>query len=140
MLCFPPVIKSNRVDTPLRGRLVTSSIHPVRDLRWLHTLGSQYNSMYLGCAGMVHPFHHHKFLAPDALLTYNQIIMYYLTRPGGPYALCGANPPRPHPSHASPWCSPWLQVGEVVEKALCHRCQSSKNSWPCHAPCNHAAS
>ena len=67
-------------------------------------------------------------------------------RPVGPYALCGANPPRPQPSHASPWCSPWLQAGEIVEKALLHWCQwlhwcqCSKSSWPCHAPCNHAAS
>ena len=41
---------------------------------------------------------------------------------------------------ALPWCSPWLQVGEIVEDALLQGCQASKSSWSCHAPCNHATS
>ena len=41
---------------------------------------------------------------------------------------------------ALPWCSPWLQVGEVVEEALLQGCQASKSSWSCHAPSKHTAS
>ena len=41
---------------------------------------------------------------------------------------------------ALPRCSPWLQVGEIVEEALLQECQTSKNSHLAHASCHHAAS
>ena len=45
-----------------------------------------------------------------------------------------------HRCTALPWCSPWLQVGEIVEEALLQGCQASKSSWSCHAPSKHTAS
>ena len=47
--------------------------------------------------GLVCPFHHHNFQALAPQYKRNQFFIYMLQlRPGGPCALCGANPPRPH--------------------------------------------
>ena len=101
------------------------------------TLGSQYNSMYLGCAGMMHTFHHHKFLAPDAVLTSNQIIMYILTRPGGPLRLVRSQPPASSPLPCLSMVLSLVASWEIVEETLLQGCQASKSSWPCHPAHNH---
>ena len=53
---------------------------------------------------------------------------------------CGRAPRSSFVACALPWCSAWLQVGEVVKEALLQGCQASKSSWPCHASCNLAVS